>query len=253
MPERRSYEGRNASSARDLEPAARRCLLLFTKPARPGRVKTRLIGALTPGEAARIHAAFLGDLSERLRDGSFHLTVAWALAAGEEFPRGLVVGEVENVRQADGALGARLYHALAAAATRFPAVAAVGSDHPELSAETVEEAFLRLESGADAVFGPVADGGYYLIGVGRRALSRELFEGIPWSTDEVLSETLGRCERLGLEVSLLPRGHDVDVAEDLRRLAARLAAKEGECPRTRALLGEWGWLDGPSGGRIESS
>ena len=155
--------------------------------------------------------------------------------------------------QADGDLGARLYHGLASAAESFEVVAAVGSDHPELALETVEEAFRRLEAGADAVFGPAADGGYYLVGLGRHAVRRELFEGIPWSTSRVLRATLRRCRRLGLEVSLLPPGHDVDVEDDLRRLAARLADREGECPRTRALLAEWGWLRGPAEERMESS
>jgi len=65
--------------ARSEAPARR--LLLFTKPARPGRVKTRLIGDLTAEEAAQLHAAFLADLAERLRGGSFELVVAWALEA----------------------------------------------------------------------------------------------------------------------------------------------------------------------------
>src|SRR5688500_20359571 len=55
------------------------CLLLFTKPAVPGRVKTRLIGALTPAEAAALHEAFLADLVARLgRSTRFSLRLAWA-------------------------------------------------------------------------------------------------------------------------------------------------------------------------------
>ncbi len=235
---------------------AARCLLVYTKPACPGRVKTRLIGAPLAGgdtvssvQAAELHAAFLGDLSERLAGGRFQVQIAWALEAGEDFPAGLVAcGEserVEHVRQQGRDLGARLHGGLAAAAERSAAVAAVGSDHPELDADTVEQAFRRLEAGADAVFGPVEDGGYYLVALRRAAVRRELFEGIPWSTGEVLARSLERCRRLGLEVELLPAGHDVDVGRDLRRLAARLAASGSTsgCPRTRALLVEWGLLE----------
>ncbi len=249
----------------------RSCVLLYTKPACPGRVKTRLISvppeggkrntapeggkkyALSAEQAARLHAAFLGDLSERLAGGRFHLQVAWALEGDEVFPDGLAAGgehvraaqiRVEHVRQMGCDLGARLYHGLAAAAERFEAVAAVGSDHPELEPETVEQAFAALAVGADAVFGPVEDGGYYLVALRSGAVRRELFEGIPWSTGEVLAESLARCRRLRLEVALLPSGHDVDVADDLHRLAARLGrAPAGECPRTRGLLSEWGWLE----------
>jgi len=44
-----------------------RSLTLFTKPALAGRVKTRLIGDLTPEQAAELHGAFRDDLVERLR------------------------------------------------------------------------------------------------------------------------------------------------------------------------------------------
>ncbi|MCP3961715.1 MAG: glycosyltransferase [bacterium] len=223
---------------------SRRCLLLYTKPARPGGVKTRLIGELSPRQAAEIHSAFLGDLSERLQGGRFHLQVSWALEGDEGFPADLVSGEAEHVRQHEGDLGDRLHGGLAAAARRYATVAAVGSDHPELGRVAVEHAFERLEADADAVFGPTADGGYYLVGLKRTSIESELFEGIPWSTGEVLAESLERCRRLGFEVALLPEGHDVDVAADLRRLAERLTADRGMCPRTRSLLESWGWLNG---------
>lgn len=215
----------------------RGALLLFTKPARPGRVKTRLVGELTPEQAAALHAAFRDDLCERLAHGAFHLEIAWALDDGEELPRGSAPG----LRQSGDDLGERLYHALATAARRFDAVAAVGSDHPELEARTVEDAFARLASGADVVLGPVADGGYYLIALGRDAVRRELFAGIAWSTETVLADTLARARSLGLATELLPPGHDVDRPEDLRALAERLASSR-RCPRTRELLESWGRL-----------
>jgi len=215
------------------------CAVLFSKPVRPGRVKTRLIGELTAGEAAELHAAFLGDVLDVLRRGRFRLQVAWALDAGEEPP---ATAGVDSFRQRGADLGARLFHGLGRAARSAELVAAVGSDHPELTAATVEEAFRRLEAGADAVLGPADDGGYYLIGLRRTAIRRELFDGVPWSTGEVLEQTLERCRRLGLRTEILATGRDVDVADDLRRLARRLAAGGGGCPRTRALLAAWGWI-----------
>ncbi len=227
-------------SERDSE---KRCLLLYTKPAHPGRVKTRLIGELSAHQAARMHAAFLGDLSERLAGGRYRLWISLALAEDEQPPTGLVVAG-EPVRQPTGDLGERLFKGLSQAAEEYPSVAAVGSDHPELRRQTAEQAFAQLEGGADVVIGPTADGGYYLIGVRREALRAEIFNGIPWSTGEVFESSLERCRRLGLEVALLPGGHDIDVAADLRLLAARLRESGAEdCPRTRALLTNWGWLE----------
>jgi hypothetical protein len=212
--------------------SASRRLLLFTKPAREGRVKTRLIGDLTAAEAAALHAAFLADLLDRLRGGEFELRLAWALDAGEAIPEGPVPG----VRQEGSELGARLYRALAAAAVEADAVAALGSDHPTLPVELVHKAFERIENGADVVLGPAEDGGYYLIALRAGTVMPRLFAGIAWSTDQVLPATLARCAELGLAVELLPLAADIDTPDDLRRLASRMATDDLGCPRTQALL-----------------
>ncbi|HYU31649.1 MAG TPA: TIGR04282 family arsenosugar biosynthesis glycosyltransferase [Thermoanaerobaculia bacterium] len=215
--------------------ASHRRLLLFTKPAREGRVKTRLIGALSPAQAAALHQAFLDDLLDRLREGSFDLRLAWALDPGEPMPAGSIPG----VRQEGDDLGERLYRALAAAGAEVPSVAALGSDHPTLPLEIVHEAFALLETGADVVLGPAEDGGYYLIALRAGAVARRLFEDIPWSTDRVFRDTVERCRELGLRLELLPAASDVDTPEDLHRLALRMSEDDLGCPRTRALLDAW--------------
>jgi glycosyltransferase A (GT-A) superfamily protein (DUF2064 family) len=121
---------------------------------------------------------------------------------------------------------------------------AVGSDHPELATSTVEEAFEALEGGADVTIGPAADGGYYLIGAHRETLSAELFRDIDWGSASVLSSTLERCGSLGLAVHRLSLGRDIDVPEDLERLAGVLAVARPDvaCPATERLLRRWGRL-----------
>src|SRR5258708_16548309 len=89
-----------------------RRLLLFTKPAREGRVKTRLIGDLTPCQAAELHAAFLDDLLARLTGGSFALDLAWAVDPGEALPGDVWPGP-GSVRQVGAGLGEPLHCALA--------------------------------------------------------------------------------------------------------------------------------------------
>jgi uncharacterized protein len=225
------------------DPADRR-LVLFTKPARAGRVKTRLIGDLTPGEAAELHAAFLEDLLARLRGGRFRLAIAWALDPDEALPDFLA--DLPGLRQLGADLGERLHRVLAEAAREAPYVAALGSDHPTLPLDLVHAAFERLEQGAEAVLGPAEDGGYYLIALRSSALSPRLFADVPWSTERVLPETLARCRELGLAVELLPAAADVDTPDDLRRLAAAMAATDLGCPRTRGLLAAWDRLPAPS-------
>jgi len=92
---------------------------------------------------------------------------------------------------------------------------------------------------ADVVLGPSLDGGYYLVGT--RRPQPGLFEGIAWSTPEVLDQTLERVRGAGLRAAFLPPWYDVDTAADLRFLrthlrAAELGAPLPPCPRTRAWL-----------------
>lgn len=229
-----------------------RRLVLYTKPAVPGRVKTRLLGALTPEQAAELHAAFLADLSERLGAaagrGELELWSAWALEPGEAVPE----GPGRAFRQEGRGLGQRLVHGLSRAAREeggAGAVAALGSDHPTVPVERVREAFRRIEAGADLVLGPSRDGGYYLIALAAGALRPELFEDVPWSTPEVLARTEERAVELGLAVERVEEEYDVDTPEDLDHLAAELSPESSVahlCPRTRALLAAWGRLAAPT-------
>ena len=215
------------------------CCVLFTKPARPGRVKTRLIGALTPVQAAELHRAFLDDVLLTLAERTFELRIAWALEPGESVPEGPIPAVIQ--RGAD--LGSRLFSALSDFSEQHPYVLALGSDHPSIELARVEEAFSCLEQGADVVIGPASDGGYYLIGLRRAAVQAELFDGIAWSSPSVFAETLEKCERAGLNVALLAEGNDVDSPADLEQLTTFITASPGSCPNTRELLREWGRLE----------
>ena len=225
-------------------PSEGRCAVIFTKPARPGRVKTRLIGDLSADQAAELHEAFVHDVAHRMAGGPFALRMAWALDDGEAVPDFPLSsgGTVQGSRQEGEDLGERLFLTLSRVAEVYPYVVALGSDHPTLPAERLAEAFRRLEAGEDLVVGPAQDGGYYLIAGSAETLQRPLFEGIPWSTETVFRDTVDRAKALGLGVSVLPMEHDVDRPEDLQRLAEELLDLPKENLATRRLLEAWGRL-----------
>ncbi len=222
---------------------SRRAVVVFTKPPRPGEVKTRLIGAVSAAQAADLHRAFLADFCERLTGWDGTILMAWALRAEEAVPEGPYPG----FAQVGSDLGQRLLHGLTRALSASAAAVAVGSDHPELPRARLDEAFAELARGADVVLGPADDGGYYLVGVKPSSLVPRLFEEIAWSTETVLASTLERCRELGLSVALLPMESDVDTPADLMRLAARLSDRQAgppACPATREVLERLGMGSG---------
>jgi len=91
-------------------------------------------------------------------------------------------------------------------------VMVVGTDLPTLPGSVFGEA-VTLLAAHDVVLGPALDGGYYLVGL--RKPSPELFTGIPWSTDRVLSLTQQKAAALGLHAALLPVQRDIDTIDDL--------------------------------------
>jgi glycosyltransferase A (GT-A) superfamily protein (DUF2064 family) len=106
----------------------------------------------------------------------------------------------------------------------------IGSDLPDLPPAIVADALAALDGEATGVvLGPAADGGYYLIGMNR--LHPELFDGIDWSTERVMAQTVAAAEQSGVHPALLETWPDVDTAADLDRVASKTSAP---ARRTRA-------------------
>jgi glycosyltransferase A (GT-A) superfamily protein (DUF2064 family) len=78
-------------------------------------------------------------------------------------------------------------------------------------------AAIRLLRAHDAVFGPAADGGYYLIAMSSRRPSAP-FANVRWSTEHALADTL-KNHRRPHRVAFLPTLADVDSPENLKNHA----------------------------------
>src|SRR4029079_10467579 len=95
-------------------------------------------------------------------------------------------------------LGERLYNATHDLLRQgFPAVCLINSDSPTLPRSILIRAIELLAIDGDrVVLGAADDGGYYLIGL--KQAHRNLFDGIEWSTANVLSRTRQRAAEINL-------------------------------------------------------
>jgi len=100
----------------------------------------------------------------------------------------------------------------------------------------MESAFELLETN-DVVMGPTEDGGYYLVGAS--AIHRRLFDPASLGTGNAGDALLRNARALGLSMAFTEDWYDVDVPEDLRRLAEELRIEPSRAPRTAALLASW--------------
>ncbi|HWQ02865.1 MAG TPA: TIGR04282 family arsenosugar biosynthesis glycosyltransferase [Candidatus Nitrosotenuis sp.] len=217
-----------------------RALIVFSKPAVPGRVKTRMLTALTPRQAADLHLACLRDTlsaAARLQHLKKTLCVAADASSARTLASQLRLGKSWRVRIQRGRdLGARMGSAIREELSRGARhVVIIGTDTPWLDARRIAAAFRALEQ-ADVVLGPARDGGYYLVGA--RRVVPEMFRAIAWGTDKVLSETLARLQATRTSCFLLEEDFDLDVPDDLTR-AAQLLQAGARAPHLRRWLTKW--------------
>jgi len=195
---------------------AKLLLVVVAKAPVAGEVKTRLIPHLTPDEAVDLYRCFLQD---RILTVSSLRGVDRALAYTPENNGDMFVpfsrNGIDLFCQKGRDLGERLNNIfLEKFAAGYEAVSIIDSDTPDLPPWFILESFKRLLSNqTDVVLGPCHDGGYYLVGM--RQPHPELFDDIPWSTERVLSTTLGKAEKLKVKTDLLPWWNDLDTFKDL--------------------------------------
>ena len=190
-------------------------IVLFAKAPRPGRVKTRLIPALSAEDSAALYEAFVRDMWQRLRgvapDSCFlYSDRAWP-------PYVELAGAGRAALQRGGDLGAKLLHGFEELnAHGYDRILIVGSDSPTLPADYLRRG-LDLLASKDAVLGPTLDGGYYAVGC--RVPKAEMFNQVTWSSPATLEHTERAFEGMGWSIERLPQWYDVDTVDDLRRLA----------------------------------
>jgi glycosyltransferase A (GT-A) superfamily protein (DUF2064 family) len=99
----------------------------------------------------------------------------------------------------------------------------VGTDVPGITPSHIAHAF-HLLGRHDAVFGPAADGGYWLVGLKRRPRVLRIFAGVRWSSPHALADTLANL-RGRWSVAFIATLNDVDDVNGLAANAARFGRR----------------------------
>jgi rSAM/selenodomain-associated transferase 1 len=228
-----------------------RVLVIMAKAPRPGAVKTRLAASLSADAVTDFYCCLLDDTLALARSLS---DVEIALMCPESD-----VNELAHLAGSRASVVAQKGEGLAAGLTSVFAhfagahqrrIIAFNSDSPHLPRSILEDAFETLAV-HDVVAGPTHDGGYYLVGA--KASHPTLFAGDGMGTTSALERLLARARTLELSVGFADPFYDIDIADDLRRLAEELRLDPARAPRTAAWLKAWELAAGHSrtGARTE--
>ena len=188
--------------------------MIFIRNPELGKVKTRLAATIGNENALKIYE----ELLRYTREITVALPVqnvlyyADSIAEKDSWP----VPAFGKKLQVNGDLGLKMETAFSETfALGAKQVILIGSDCYELTSEILTEAFERLKT-VDAVIGPAADGGYYLLGFSRP--NHSVFRNKNWSTNTVFQDTINDLNSGGFSWSALPMLNDVDEEKDLGEL-----------------------------------
>lgn len=187
-------------------------LLYFVKYPAPGKVKTRLAKTVGDQEAAKLYSELaeknLKAIAPVYQRNICDLVIAFDPPERREDFKKWFSASCEYLPQCGEGLSERLTHAFREAFQKGgKRVMALGSDTLGLTAGIIQQGFEALQSN-DVVVGPAEDGGYYLIG--SASFQPKLFEGIAWSTSDVLPQTYKAISNLRLSYQTLCQLEDLD-------------------------------------------
>jgi rSAM/selenodomain-associated transferase 1 len=186
-----------------------RLIIVFVKNILLGKVKTRLaesIGDYGAFEVYKELVAITESETSRFKDADLYIYFSDVIIESKW------EGSEKFVQEGSD-LGERMKQAFQKGFEKgYDTIIGIGSDLPDMNVDMLEEAFYSLED-SQTVFGPSADGGYYLLGMNQ--LHDCIFDNKAWSTVGLLNDTLNELEKENISYSLLTELNDIDTLDDL--------------------------------------
>jgi len=192
-------------------------VIVFSKAPIEGQVKTRLAKTIGDTAALNVYKALLRVVVSELVN-----VASWDcyLSAADELDHP-VFKELSNEfnlglhLQKDGNLGIKMYDCLQEMLEHYDKAIIVGGDAVSISCSVISDVFDHLSS-HDLSFVPALDGGY--IAIGGQSIHSNMFDGIEWGTEKVLSQQISLLEGLDKSFWLSERYWDLDEFEDFERV-----------------------------------
>ncbi|WP_051676872.1 TIGR04282 family arsenosugar biosynthesis glycosyltransferase [Maridesulfovibrio frigidus] len=211
----------------------KQALLFFVKFPIAGCVKSRLGDDIGYELAARYYSAFVLDLLARIDRHEIETYIFFDPNHSVDiYERWL--GNRKMIPQHGKDLGERMFNAFEDAfKLGYDSCVLIGSDLPDLTAQEINRGMDSLRE-HPACVGPAKDGGYFLIGFQKEALTKVPFTNMEWSTPKVFTETITKIKSVGLEGFILQEHADIDTAQDLVQLMKHKDIQT-ECPHTLAV------------------
>ena len=192
-------------------------LIIFCKAPIAGSVKTRLLPALNPQQAAEVHEELTTRLLEWTTASRLCPVQLWCTPnTSHPFFAQVATRYGLSLHLQHGEdLGERMFYALQTGLRGYALALLIGCDCPSLDVIDLEQAINALSTN-DIVLAPAEDGGYVLIGAARN-IGRSLFTGIRWGSAEVYAETVKHLQQSNSRYHELATQWDVDTPQDLLR------------------------------------
>jgi uncharacterized protein len=192
-------------------PTSKSAMIIFTRNPELGKCKTRLAETIGNQSALEVYKYLLQHTANIAKEIYVDRFVFYSESIQKNDLWDAAVFR-KKLQQGDD-LGMKMENAFSEVFQMgYEKAIIIGSDLLDLKPEHIHTAFEALITN-DVVIGPAVDGGYYLLGLSK--FNASIFRNKPWSTSNLLEETLKDLKENHTVFTTLETLNDIDTFEDL--------------------------------------